>query len=158
MQHDARHDQPRAADGCIDEMRMELSPRLSAIASLAEMIEEFGSSHNIPDTPIFLVNLEIDELMTNYVTYSFRKVRRPRMEVTLRTFRDRLVLVVEDNGPPFNPLESPDPDLTSGIDERRVGGMGLHLVRKYADRIDYRCVDDRNILTLEHEFDKGASQ
>jgi len=71
---------------------MELSPRLSAIASLAEMIEEFGSSHNIPDTPIFLVNLEIDELMTNYVTYSFRKVRRPRMEVTLRTFRDRLVL------------------------------------------------------------------
>jgi len=36
--------------------------------------------------------------------------------------------------------------------------MGLHLVRKYADRIDYRCVDDRNILTLEHEFDKGGSR
>ena len=152
MQTNAVHRQPPAEDGCIDEMRMELSPRLSAISSLAEMIEEFGKNHNIPDAPIHFVNLEIDELMTNYVTYSYRKVDRPRMNVILRTFIDKLVLVIEDTGPPFNPLESANPDLTSGIDERRVGGMGLHLVRKYPDRIDYRCIDDRNILTLEHKF------
>ena len=146
------HDHPPAADGCIDEMRMELSPRLSAIHSLAEVIEEFGRNHDIPDAQIYCVNLEIDELMTNYVAYAFRKVQRPRMNVILRTFADRLVLVVEDNGPPFNPLESGEPDLTSGVDERSVGGMGLYLVRKYPDRVDYRCIDDRNILTLEHKF------
>lgn len=157
MHEHATHGQPPARDGCIDEMRTELSPRLSAISSLAEMIEEFGKSHNIPDTPIYFVNLEIDELMTNYVAYAFRKVQQPRMNVILRTFADKLVLVVEDSGPPFNPLEAGEPDLTSGIDERRVGGMGLHLVRKYPDRIDYRCIGDRNILTLEHRFEKGGN-
>ena len=153
MQANAVHDQPPAADDCIDEMSMELSPRLSAINSLAEVIEEFGRNHKIPDAQIYFVNLEIDELMTNYVAYAFRKVQRPRMNVILRTFPGKLVLVVEDNGPPFNPLESGEPDLTSGIDERKIGGMGLHLVRKYPDHIDYRCIDDRNILTLEHKFD-----
>ena len=146
------HDQPPAADGCIDEMRTELRPRLSAISTLQEMIEEFGRTHDIPDAPIYCVNLEIDELMTNYVAYAFPKVERPRMNVILRTFADRLVLVIEDSGPPFNPLESAEPDLTSGVDKRSVGGMGLYLVRKYPDRVDYRCIDDRNILTLEHKF------
>ena len=160
MQTKATHDQPPTADGCIDELHMELSPRLSAISSLAEVIEEFGKSHRIPDTPIFFVNLEIDELMTNYVAYSYRKVRCPRMKVTLRKFHNRLILVVEDTGPPFNPLEAAAPDLDSGINDRKLGGMGLHLVRKYADRIDYRCVDNRNILTLEHDFDncKGRNE
>ena len=152
MQANAEHDRPPAADGCIDEMRMELSPRLSALTSLGEVIEEFGKTHDIPDAAIFCVNLEIDELMTNYVAYALRKVRQPRMHVILQAFPGRLVLIVEDNGPAFNPLDAPEADLTSGIHERRVGGMGLHLVRKYADRIDYRCVDERNILTLEHDF------
>ena len=131
MRSNAALDRPLAADGCIDEMRMELSPRLSAISGLQEMIEEFGRNHNVPDAPIYFVNLEIDELMTNYVAYAFPRVGRPRMHVILRTFADRLVLVIEDSGPPFNPLESGEPDLTSGIDERKIGGMGLYLVRKY---------------------------
>ena len=152
MQSNAAHDQPPANDGCIDEMHMELAPRLSAISSLIEVIEEFGENHNIPEAQIYFVNLEIDELMTNYVAYAYSKVRRPRMKVTLRAFADRLVLVIKDSGPPFNPLEAPEADLSSDIDERRVGGVGLHLVRKYADRIDYRCVDEQNILSLEHKF------
>ena len=156
MQTNAAHDQPPADDGCIDEMHMELAPRLSAIASLAEVIEEFGQNHNIPEAQIFFVNLEIDELMTNYVTHAYPKVRRPRMKVTLRAFPNRVVLVVEDSGPPFNPIEAPEADLSSDIDERRMGGMGLHLVRKYADRMDYRCVDERNILSLEHNFGSDA--
>ena len=150
------HYRPPAADGCIDEMRMELSPRLSALTSLGEVIEEFGRTHDIPDAAIFCVNLEIDELMTNYVAYALRKVQHPRMHVILRAFPGRLVLIVEDNGPAFNPLDVPEADLTSGIDDRRVGGIGLHLVRKYADRIDYQCVEERNILTLEHELNDEA--
>lgn len=156
MQTNAAHDQPPADDGCIDEMHMELAPRLSAISSLAEVIEEFGENHNIPDAQIYFVNLEIDELMTNYVAYAYAKVRRPRMKVTVRAFTNKVVLVVEDSGPPFNPLEAPEADLTSGVDERRLGGMGLHLVRKYADRIDYRCINKQNILSLEHKFGREA--
>ena len=156
MQERATHDLPPDDDGCIDEMHMELSPRVSAISSLAEVIEEFGRNHDIPDAQIYFVNLEIDELMTNYVAHAYPKVRRPRMKVTLRAFVDKLVLVVEDSGPPFNPLEAPEADLTSGVNERRIGGMGLHLVRKYPDRIDYRCIDERNILSLEHKFGGDA--
>ena len=158
MQTDATHDQPPAADGCIDELRMELSPRKSAISSLTEVVEDFGRNHDIPDAQIFCINVEIDELMTNYVTHAYPRVRQPRMKITLRAFADRVVLVIEDSGPPFNPLEAPEADLTSGINERRIGGMGLHLVRTYPDRIDYRCIDERNILSLEHKFSSSDAK
>lgn len=156
MQTNAAREHATADDGCIDEMHMELAPRLSAISSLAEVIEEFGQNHNIPEAQIFFVNLEIDELMTNYVAYAYRKVEKPRMKVTLRAFANRIVLIIEDSGPPFNPLEAPEADLSADIDKRRTGGMGLHLVRKYADQMDYRCIDERNILSLEHKFDNEA--
>lgn len=156
MRTNAAHDQAPAGDGCIDEMHMELAPRLSAISSLAEVIEEFGQNHNIPDAQIYFVNLEIDELMTNYVTHAYPRVRRPRMKITLRAFANKLVLMVEDSGPPFNPLDVPEADLTPDVNKRPDGGMGLHLVRKYADRIDYRCIDEQNILSLEHRFENDA--
>ena len=97
---------------------------------------------------IFRVNLAVDELVTNYVLHSMHKVRQPRMELTLRIRKGKLIVTLLDTGPPFDPRDAPEPDLSDDLDERQAGGLGLHLVRSYCDRMHHEIVDSYNRLTL----------
>jgi len=58
------------------------------------------------------------------------------------------VVEVSDNGKPFNPLDHPEPDLNQPLEERPIGGLGIHLIRKFVDQLAYRRDAGRNILTL----------
>jgi serine/threonine-protein kinase RsbW len=55
---------------------------------------------------------------------------------------------VEDDGEPFNPLEAPEPDTEKSLEERTIGGLGIHLVRKLMDRLEYKREGERNLLTV----------
>ena len=138
--------------GQVEELVVELAPRKSALNTLMEMVETFGAAHSVPEAAVYRVNLELDELLTNYVVH-----RRPsdvpaKMVVRVRLVDRRLVLVVADTGPPFDPQTvDPLPD-PAGDAVETVGGAGLHLVRSYADRIHYSEVDGCNILRLEHDL------
>jgi serine/threonine-protein kinase RsbW len=59
---------------------------------------------------------------------------------------------VEDDGRPFNPLEAPDADTTSPLEERPIGALGIHLVRKLTDGLDYKRQADKNLLTLKKKL------
>ena len=148
----------RLSNGQLDELELSLSPRMSSLASLAEMIEEFGHSNHIPENSIYLINLEVDELLTNYVTHSLHKVRQGRMQLTVRAFADKVTIEMLDSGPPFNPLEASKPDTELGVQERQAGGLGLHFVRTYSDRMDYQCIDGCNRITIEHDLKPEQEQ
>ena len=141
-----------------DELRVELTPRVSLLGSVGEMLEAFGESNGIPDQQIFRVNLAVDELLTNYVLHSVHKVRQPRMELTLQVADGKLMVTLLDTGPPFNPMEAPAADLSGNIDERQVGGLGLHPVRSYCDRMRHEVVDGYNRVTLEHDLQPGDDE
>jgi anti-sigma regulatory factor (Ser/Thr protein kinase) len=59
-----------------------------------------------------------------------------------------LRIEVEDDGRPFDPLAHSAPDLSQPLDKRPVGGMGIHMIRKSMDRVEYRRADGKNILTM----------
>ena len=67
--------------------------------------------------------------------------------------RPRATLVLRDDAPPFDPLSLAAPDLAAGLDERSMGGLGIHLVRELVDEVSYRRVDGRNELTLSKHID-----
>ena len=93
------------------------------------------------------LDVAIDELFTNVASYAYPEGTG---EVTVRfTCEDRLVSVTFlDRGIPFNPLERPDPDVSLPAAERKQGGLGIFLVRKTMDDVQYRFEDGRNILTI----------
>ena len=139
--------------GQIDELVVELAPRKSALNTLMEMVEAFGAEHSVAEAAVYRVNLELDELLTNYVVHRLPADWPARMVIRIRLVAQRLVLVVADTGPPFDPQNvEPLPDLV-GDEMPGLGGSGLHLVRSYADRLHYREVDGCNILRLEHDLD-----
>ena len=137
------------------ELRIEAPPLLPLLSSMSEMIEAFGESNNLPKDKIFVLILEVDELLTNYVRHGVHKVKRPKVEITMRVQREKVVLQLIDTGPPFNPDDAPKPDLESEIMERQAGGLGLHLVRTYCDRMQHRVFKNCNCVTLEHDLPSG---
>ena len=139
--------------GQIDELVIELAPRKSALNTMMEMVEAFGAEHSVSEVAVYRVNLALDELLTNYIVHRLPADWPARMAIRVRLFARRLVLVVADTGPPFDPQNvAPLPELV-GEEPPKLGGAGLHLVRSYADRLHYREVDGCNILRLEHDLD-----
>ena len=135
-----------------EDLHVTLSPRLSAVRNLSRMVEEFGDANQLPEPKIYMVNLALDELITNAVTYGFDGIAYPKIEITVRVTDTTLVLTMVDNGTKFDPTADTHPDVSSGIEERAVGGLGLHLVKTFADRVSYEFVDGKNRVTLEHDL------
>ena len=61
----------------------------------------------------------------------------------------QVVIQFMDGGKPYNPLEKDDPDTTLGVEEREIGGLGIFMVKKSMDKIDYEYSDGKNILTIK---------
>ena len=134
-----------------DELHISLSPpRLSALRDVSRMVEAFGAVHRLDASRVYMLNLALDELITNSVNYGFDGVAEPRIEITLWISGRLLVLTITDNGRRFDPTERARPDLSSPLEDRPAGGLGLHLVRTFADRVTYQFTEGENRLTLEH--------
>ena len=142
-----------------EDLHVTLSPRLSKLHDLSAMVEEFGDEHGLPVAKVFVINLALDELITNAVTHgSFENASDPKIEVRLRVDHDILILTIEDNGSMFDPTIDTEPDTESSLERREVGGLGLHLVKRFADRVSYEFVGGKNRLTLEHDLKPAANR
>ena len=141
----------------MDEFHVSLSPRLSAVHSISRMVEEFGDANRLPHPKVYMINLALDELITTSVNYGFDGVANPKIEVTVRIEGGALVLTTVDNGRPFDPTAVATPDIDASVERRPIGGLGLHIIRTFADRMTYEFENGRNRLTLEHDLHPSGS-
>ena len=97
---------------------------------------------------VLLVELGLEEFLTNVVKYAYP--RGPGdVEVECCVAENGMFCMsIRDWGLPFNPLSHEDPDLTEDLSQRKVGGLGIYLVRKMFDRVSYEHIDGRNVITL----------
>ena len=113
-------------------------------------VEELGLREEWPDSLVFKVNLVLEELGLNILSYGNSDVdRSPEIEITLISEDDSLTIEVADDGRPFNPLEDAVvPDVDALLGERSIGGLGVHLVRTLMDDLSYQRADGRNLLKM----------
>ncbi len=124
-----------------------LKSDIAELRVLAEMIEDFGSNNGISDKTVFELNLVLDELFTNLVSYGCQSDKHS-FEIELKLEGGLLTMWIEDDGHKFNPLEAPEPDTYCNCDERRIGGLGIHFMRKIMDSIEYAWEGGKNKLKL----------
>ena len=136
----------------MDELRVSLTPDLSAVGVLAEKVEAFGDAHKLTSQKIYMMNLALEELVTNMISYGFDGVTQPEIEIAVQVNGPMLEMTIMDNGQQFDPTQDTHPDLSSPIEDRPIGGLGLYLVKTFADRMTYEYVDGKNRLTLEHDL------
>jgi anti-sigma regulatory factor (Ser/Thr protein kinase) len=135
-------------------LSFELRNSLSELATLCERMEGVGQSLGLSRRCLFEVNLALDELFTNIISYGFQDQSEHLIRVHLSADGDVLTVVIEDDGVAFNPLERIPPDLPCTIDECKVGGLGIHLVRNLMDAVAYERRGGTNVLTLKKTIEK----
>ena len=121
---------------------------LREIAVAADKIEEFCSVHGIPPATAYAVNLSVDELLTNTISYGYEDSEEHRIDLMIRLDGDMLAIEISDDGVAFEPDSADEPDTDAPIEERPIGGLGIFLTRQMMDSFDYRRDEGRNIVTL----------
>ncbi len=134
--------------GAVDTLELSLVNDLRAIAGAADKIGAFCAEHGLAEEISFEVNLAVDELLTNTISYGYDDDEEYRIDLSLRLEGGTLIVEIADDGRPFDPLQAPEPDLGASLEERTVGGLGIYLVRKTKDSVAYRREDGRNVVTL----------
>jgi len=122
--------------------------RIDEIGPLARDAAAFLASHQVDPDTAFAVDLALEELVSNVIRHAYKDGDSNRICVRIDVGKDQIVLVVEDSGPAFNPLDLPEPDLDKPVDERPIGGLGVFLVKKTVDRMEYERLDNRNVLRI----------
>lgn len=98
--------------------------------------------------------IAVEEIFVNIAHYAYN----PEIggAVIRITASDEIVIEFEDKGIPYNPLEKIDPDITKSAQEREVGGLGIFMVKKIMDNVEYRHINNKNILTISKSLIKGV--
>ena len=136
-------------DGAIhDTLELSLVNDLKEIGTAAEKIDAFCEAQGLPPQIAYAINLSIDEILTNTISYGYDDDAEHLIELSFRVEDETLVVVIVDDGRPFDSSLSREPDVEATLEERALGGLGLFLVQQMMDDVAYKRSDDRNVITL----------
>jgi len=118
------------------------------LSTLTQFLHEFWSAADLPPAETVSFELALEEIFMNVVMHGSPAGRGPSVEVSLALCDGSLTLTIEDDGPSFDPLSLAAPDVTASLEERRVGGLGVYLVRQMMDAVSYQRLGGRNQLSM----------
>jgi anti-sigma regulatory factor (Ser/Thr protein kinase) len=119
------------------------------LAVLNQFLREFWSAAGLAPAAMQPFELALEEVFMNVVMHGSEPGRTPWVEVALDGgTAESVAMTVEDDGPRFDPLSLPPPDLSAGLDQRPVGGLGVFLVRQMMDTVSYQRIGARNQLRM----------
>ncbi len=127
----------------------ELKNDLSELEALCQHLNKFGQVTGLSEACITDLNICLDELFTNIVSYGFEDDLEHIIWFTMNLDKQVLTSSIEDEGIPFNPLEKKNPEVPADLIDVRIGGLGIHIVRKLMDDIRYNREQGRNKLTMK---------
>ena len=139
-------------DGGLNMEEIILKSDSENLDSIMLKIEEYLEDKNISMKSKLQLELIIEEIFVNICNYSYEKEGEIKIQYCLLENPLRIIVNFIDTGIMFNPLNNEIPDLTLNADEREIGGLGLTIVKKNADKLDYKYENNQNILTVEKIF------
>jgi len=136
--------------------RLVLRTALSELGQLAAWVEEVSRHAGLTADMAFGLQLCIEEAVANVVMYGGAPDDSPII-VQIQQVRDGVTATIEDGAQPFDATQVPPRAIPESLDEARIGGLGVHLIRQYASEMRYERHQDRNRLTLEFSHSKAPA-
>lgn len=125
--------------------KLEIKGTIDQLDSLCRAVEAMQEALHCTDKQMFQIVLVLEELVANAINHG----GCDRVEVELDKQWEELVITLRDNGKPFDPTTLPSVDVTTPLDKRCTGGLGVHLVNQYTDCLAYRREGGINIVVLK---------
>jgi sigma-B regulation protein RsbU (phosphoserine phosphatase) len=123
--------------------------RLSELDRLGQTLSEFSQQHGLAAKVTRDLNIALEEILTNIISYGYTDDREHVIRVRLDVQPGEVKAEVEDDGQPFNPLEASEVDTAKPLEERTIGGLGIHLVRKLMDGLEYQRQEGKNLFRMK---------
>ena len=128
---------------------------LDEVTRLAEWCEQIGEEASLGMPEVFQLNLALEEAVSNVINYAYPGQEGMPISLVMNGEDTLFVFTLTDEGIPFNPLESEEPDLTLGAEERPIGGLGIFLVKQLMEKVEYSRTEGKNILTMTYNTKKA---
>lgn len=134
-------------------LEIALTNDLRKIARVAARVDEYCSARGVGPETVYAINLAVDELLTNTISHGYDDDEPHRIEVILRLEGKVVVVAIVDDSAPFDPTELREPDINALVDGEEMGGpgmdgLGLLLVNRTMDGVEYRRRGGCNVVTL----------
>ena len=130
------------------EKKLVIKNDISEINKLAVFIEELSEELVLTPELTFNLNLVLEEAVSNVIYYAYGEEKQKEISLTAKMSENNLIFVLTDSGKEFDPTKAPDADITLSAEEREIGGLGIFMVKKMTEKMEYEYADDKNILTL----------
>jgi anti-sigma regulatory factor (Ser/Thr protein kinase) len=130
------------------EAAVDLENRREELEKLVTWLESSAETLGFEPPLTMSLNLILEEWFINVVSYAYAEPGRHTIALRLWKQPDDVILQIEDDGAPFDPTAQAEPDTHLDLDKRKIGGLGIHFIRKNTSSMSYNRKDGRNILTL----------
>lgn len=134
-------------------MKFRLEEQADPVSGLVEQMEMALMAEGVPMQTVYAVNLCVEELLVNIIHHGYGGAAAPDVEVDIELQPQGLIIDVSDAAPPFDPItEANEPDTEAELDDRPIGGLGIHLVKRLTDAMSYHRLNGRNHVRLVKGF------
>jgi len=137
------------------EMALTVRNDVAELERLNAFLDEFWTANRLPQDSVMDVTLALEEVFLNVVQHGYLDTAEHRILVRLALEGKSVALTVEDDGVPFNPLEAKPPDIHLPVEQREIGGLGIHLVQRVMDGIEYARDGDHNRLVMRKRIEEA---
>jgi serine/threonine-protein kinase RsbW len=120
---------------------------INEIEDISASLDTVMRAGGFPEDDILDTQLAVEEAITNIIVHGYEDVPG-EISVSCREENGIIEVRLEDRAVPFDPLSLPEPDLESDVEDRKIGGLGIYLIRQVMDGIRYQFKDGKNILFL----------
>lgn len=133
--------------------------RAEELDRIAAEVGRFAEAHDLSMRSAMHLDMSVEEIVSNVIKYGFDPddVHEDAIEIDLTLEGDRLAIRIADTGRPFDPLsDAPEPDIDASVEDRPIGGLGLHIVKTVMAEVRYTRDGDRNVLDLVQALNTPA--
>ncbi|MEF9931760.1 MAG: ATP-binding protein [Bacteroidales bacterium] len=122
---------------------------IAEISRLATFIEEVGEEFGLSMSLVMSLNLVLEEAVSNIILYAYPNRIGENITIQVEMGNGMLVFTITDNGLAFDPTQVKEADITLSAEERPIGGLGIYLIKKIMNNIEYQRIEGNNVFTLK---------
>ncbi|MDA3944754.1 MAG: ATP-binding protein [Bacteroidetes bacterium] len=133
----------------VETKKILLVNQLKELETISQYLEELAGGWDLSVPFTMKLTLALEEAFTNIVNYGFRDDESHEIALVFEKQNNRLFISLIDDGIPYDPTLTTDPDINLSAEERKIGGLGIFLIRKMMDKVSYQRIGKNNVLKME---------
>ena len=128
---------------------IQFAARFEYLDEIREFVGTIARAGGFSDKDVYNIQLATDEAASNIIEHAYENQPDGILDLSCGIRKDAITIILIDHGESFDPSDVPPPDLKADLSDRKIGGLGLFLMRKLMDEVHYESRPDKsNILTM----------